>query len=157
MNLKLPQVDGIRAVVLLSLLIATSLSCAADAFVPPNAADIAVSEREQARDDRIGRLEKAIASVVDALERSEKGKGDAKGEEIPKAAGVSVPVPMPSPLVRAHSTQGGRPEVAFPIAQLPEVERVIGIVNGEEIYVIDGVVRRREVVLPSPASVGGRK
>ncbi len=95
--------------------------------------------------------------AVEALGRAEKSKQDAlKPDELAKLP--LAPVPMPSPLVRgAAGPGGGRADVGFPAAPLPEVERVIGVVNGDEIYVLDGVVRRREVPVAGATAGGAKK
>ena len=149
--------DRVRAVLSITFFLATTLSYAADVFVPPNAAEVAASAREQARDERIERLEKSLAMAVEALGRTEKNKQDApKPDDVTKLP--PAPFPMPSPLVKVGSGPGaGRADAGFPVSPLPEVERVIGVVNGDEIYVLDGVVRRREVSAAGASSGGTKK
>lgn len=127
------------------LLLAATHSYAADVFVSPAVASAAATEQEA----RIARLEEALKKALEKMEKS-----DPVTEEVKQ--GGPAPTPMPSPLVKGAP---GAMRADFAVLPLPvagDMERILGVMNGAEIYVLDGVVRKREIPPPAAGAANTR-
>lgn len=126
---------------------------AADVFVAPGAADLAASVQEQ----RTARLEAQLKAALEKLDKLDSGKeakaaGDVKSGSDESKQPTPIPMPLPSPFLKG-SMQG----LGVVPAPLVDVERVIGVMNGQEIYVLEGVVRQRDVSEPAAKQQGGKR
>lgn len=107
-------------------------ACAQDAFAPPSA----TQAREVQLQQRLEALEKR-------LEKSEKEEKKDEGKKDPDA-GQPLPATLPLPLT-GKSAFG----LTLTAAETP-TERVLGVMNGQEIYVLQGMVLHRDP--PKPAA-----
>lgn len=111
------------------VLSAASPSWASDMFSPPSPEDT----RRQTQEARIGGLEKQLTEALERLNKM-------STEKAPLAKDGTSSVTMPSPLPLPNVKFIGVPQgAAVPIDE----ERVLGVMNGHEIYVRDGVVKTR--------------
>ena len=125
----------------LCALTAANGSYAADVFVSPDAAKAVISEQ----DARIARLEETLKKALEKLDKPVV-PADALTTE---GAKQSAPAPMPMPFSKSAPGKVMPDAAALAMAPAPDAERVIGVMNDSEIYIRDGVVRKRE--LPAPA------
>lgn len=118
------------------VLCAAAPSWASDMFSPPGPDDT----RRQAQESRIGGLEKQLTEALARLDKM-------SAEKAPTKAAPDVAT-MPSPLPLPNVKFSGVPQAVVPSI---DEERVIGVMNGHEIYVHDGVVKTR------PPGAGAKK
>ena len=87
------------------------------------------------------------SSLAAALDRLEKTGSDSNRKE--KGIQLEDPLPLnlpPSPL-KASASRASNAAGAV-TDTMPEQERVLGLMNGFEIYVLDGIVRKRPIETP---------
>lgn len=128
----------------LAIAIAAAPAFAADAFSPPAPASAQTTSAEQ--DARIAKLEEAPKKAIEKIDKGE-NPTDLKKDDESKLSAPS-PMPMPSPLVKVGPGGGGKGDLSIDIGMAVSPERILGVINGAEIYVTEGVVRQRAA--PSP-------
>ena len=109
-------------------------ACAQDAFTPPSA--------QQAKEAQLLQRIDALEKRVETNEKAEKSDS----QTVSAAPGPLFPASLPLPL----PVKGALAGLTFPSAETP-AERVLGVMNGQEMYVSQGVVLHREVPKPPVA------
>ncbi|CAN7639354.1 hypothetical protein LJR129_004936 [Acidovorax sp. LjRoot129] len=123
---------------------------AADVFAPPAAAVPSVSAEQESR---IARLEASLASAIEKI-------GKSNDSVKPPDSGIKLSDPLPLPLPSKGSAPGSFVIAKTSTELVKEQERVLGVMNDFEIYVYEGVVRKRPAeasTLTLPKIAGGGK
>lgn len=122
-----------------------------DVFSPPSAAFAAAAEQ----DARIAKLEDGLKKTLERLEKAQSEGISPDGMKLKSPSGATLP---PAPL-KGGSAYVKSIDLANLTNEAADEERILGVMNGVEIFVLGGMVRQRPVKNASfpPAFMGGKQ